>query len=116
LIPLHGIGQGNGAGPAIWALVSTPPLNIRRKKGYGCDIINPISGKHHKFVGYAFVDDMDLVASKAGTFDTKIIWDSLQASLDTWEGTLKASCRAIVPDKTFWFLIDLTGNPEIGDT
>jgi len=106
LIPLHGIGQGNGAGPAIWAVVSTPLLNILRKKGYGCDIINPISGKCYKFVGYAFVDNTDLVAIKAGTFVTKIIRDSLKASLDTWEGTLKASCGAIVPEKTFWFLID----------
>jgi hypothetical protein len=24
VIPIHGIGQGNGAGPAIWAVVSTP--------------------------------------------------------------------------------------------
>jgi hypothetical protein len=28
LVPLHGIGQGNGAGPAIWAVVSTPLLNV----------------------------------------------------------------------------------------
>jgi hypothetical protein len=27
-IPMHGIGQGNGAGPAIWAAVSTPILNM----------------------------------------------------------------------------------------
>jgi len=26
--PIHGIGQGNGAGPAIWAFISTPLLNI----------------------------------------------------------------------------------------
>jgi hypothetical protein len=24
LVPIHGIGQGNGAGPAIWAVISTP--------------------------------------------------------------------------------------------
>jgi hypothetical protein len=26
--PMHGIGQGNGAGPAIWAVLSSPLLNI----------------------------------------------------------------------------------------
>jgi hypothetical protein len=26
--PMHGIGQGNGAGPAIWAVLSTSLLNI----------------------------------------------------------------------------------------
>jgi hypothetical protein len=24
IVPIHGIGQGNGAGPAIWAVVSMP--------------------------------------------------------------------------------------------
>jgi hypothetical protein len=28
LAPIHGIGQGNGAGPAIWAVVSSPLLNV----------------------------------------------------------------------------------------
>jgi len=32
LVPIHGIGQGNGAGPAIWAVVSTPLLNVLREK------------------------------------------------------------------------------------
>jgi len=36
LVPIHGIGQGNGAGPAIWAVVSTPLLNVLRQKGFGC--------------------------------------------------------------------------------
>jgi hypothetical protein len=34
LVPIHGIGQGNGAGPAIWAVVSTPLLNVHREKGF----------------------------------------------------------------------------------
>jgi len=32
LVPIHGIGQGNGVGPAIWAVVSTPLLNVLREK------------------------------------------------------------------------------------
>jgi hypothetical protein len=34
LIPIHCIGQGNGAGPAIWADVSTQLLNALHKKGF----------------------------------------------------------------------------------
>jgi hypothetical protein len=30
----------------------------------------------------------------------------LQRSIDTWEGSLKATGGAIVPEKTFWQLID----------
>jgi hypothetical protein len=106
LVPLHGIGQGNGAGPAIWAVVSTPLLNILRKKGYGCEIRDPISGKRYKFAGYAFVDDTDLVQSSPGQHDIKTITRDMQKSLDTWEASSKATCGAIVPEKTFWYLID----------
>jgi hypothetical protein len=29
-VPIQGMGQGNGAGPQIWALVSTPVLDLLR--------------------------------------------------------------------------------------
>jgi len=35
LIPIHGIYQGNGACPAIWAVLSSPLLDIMRTKGFG---------------------------------------------------------------------------------
>jgi hypothetical protein len=34
-IPLQGVGQGNGAGPQIWALVSTLVLNMLRAYDLG---------------------------------------------------------------------------------
>ena len=64
LIPIHGIGQGNGAGPAIWAVVSSPLLNVLREKGYGCEIQCPLSSEYFRFMGYAFVDDTDLIQSQ----------------------------------------------------
>ena len=33
--PLQGIGQGNGAGPAGWAVISTPLINMMRTAGFG---------------------------------------------------------------------------------
>jgi hypothetical protein len=62
--PLHGIGQGNRSGPGIWAVVSSPVLNIMRSSGYGVELICPISEVKSNFSGYAFVDDTDLVVAK----------------------------------------------------
>ena len=59
------MGQGNGAGPQIWAVVSTPVLNMLRKEGYGAFFEASISGEKLTFVGYAFVDDTDLVTNVA---------------------------------------------------
>jgi len=41
LVPIHGIGQDNGAGPAIWAVLSTPLLNVLRKKDLGANCYLP---------------------------------------------------------------------------
>lgn len=98
--PMHGRGQGNGAGATIWAVLSTPLLNLLRLKGYGCEFISPISKDHLSFSGYSFVDDTDLIQSQISSATYKEIIQSLQLSLDTWEGSLKATGGAIVPEKT----------------
>jgi hypothetical protein len=63
LVPIHGIGQGNGAGPAVCAVVSTPLLNVWKEKGFGCEVICPLSSSCFKFVGYAFMVDTDIIQS-----------------------------------------------------
>jgi len=104
LVPIHGIGQGNGAGSAIWALVSTPLLNILREKGFGCEVVCPISSKYFFFVGYAFVDDTDVIQSLLAE-DPVCAVAKLQEAIDTWEFSLRSTCGAIVPEKTVWWLV-----------
>jgi hypothetical protein len=104
LVPIHGIGQGNGAGSTIWAVVSTPLLNLLRKKGYGCEIICLLSSTFFRFVGYAFVDDTDVIQSLlADNPDSARL--KLQEAIDTWEYSLKTTCGALVPKKTVWWLV-----------
>ena len=47
----HGASQGNGAGPAIWALVSSPLLEILRKNGYGAKFLSPIKKEFFHLCG-----------------------------------------------------------------
>jgi len=104
LVPIHGIGQGNGAGLAIRAVVSTPLLNVLREKVYGCEVVCSISCTYFQFVGYAFVDDMDVIQSMLQDDQASEI-EKLQAAIDTWEFSLKTTCGAIVPEKTVWWLV-----------
>jgi hypothetical protein len=60
-LPMHGICQGSGAGPSIWAVLSSPILTYMRSKGFGLKFISPISSTQVCFSGYAFVDDTDLL-------------------------------------------------------
>ena len=74
---MHGLGQGNGAGPPIWGVVSTPVIYLLQDEGYGAFFKAFISGTELSFIGYAFVDDTILIT---------IPDEQMQDMVDTWEG------------------------------
>jgi hypothetical protein len=110
VIPFHGIGQGNGAGPAIWAVVSTPLLNTLRELGFGFQYATPASNIPINFSGFAFVDDTDLLQVLSHETSVTEVRQRLQEAIDLWERGLSATAGAIVPEKTFWYLIDFIWN------
>jgi len=57
---MAGIVQRNGAGPHIWAAVSSPIFDIMQSDGFYAHLMLAISAKEKKLVGFAFVDDTDL--------------------------------------------------------
>ena len=114
LIPYQGILQGNGASPATWVVLSTPLLNMMRKAGHGGHFKSPITKESFHFVGYAYVDDTDLVEFNA--LDPNITIDevmaNMQQALDRWEGGLKATGGALVPAKSWVYPISFSFDTE----
>ncbi len=104
--PVHGVGQGNGAGPAIWAAVSTPILNLMRDEGFGVHFRSALTGELIHFVGYAFVDDTDLCQTSLSPSNYEEVLATAQEGVTLWEGIIRATGGAIVPSKTHWYLID----------
>jgi len=98
-IPMHSICQGNGAGSAIWAVLSSPLLDIQQKRGFGIYCFTPISQQEVRFVGYAFVDDSDLVQMLECEGNYEELMAKMQQVVDGWEGSLAATSDAIVPKK-----------------
>jgi hypothetical protein len=101
-IPFQGVYQGNGAGPGIWMLVSIPIINMLKEAGFGFKVTNVMSHEHFSFVCYAFVDDTDLVHSSTSDLGLTELIHEMQEVVDTWEGGLRASGGALVPDKSYW--------------
>jgi hypothetical protein len=93
-IPIQGVGQGNEAGPQIWAVLSTPILNMLQDKGYGAFFKAALSGSTLSFVGYAFVDNIRGSSGRYARIG------------EAWEGSIRATGGAIVPKKSHWYLID----------
>jgi hypothetical protein len=111
-IPFQGIYQGNGAGPGIWLLVSIPIINMLKTAGFGFKVRTVMSGTEFSFVCYTFVDDSDMVHSSQANItpddtdmETTALVHEMQQVVDTWEGGLRASGGALVPAKSYWFLI-----------
>ena len=101
----HGIGQGNGAGPGLWACVSTPLFEILRKEGYGGYFKSPITGTIFSLVGFAFVDDADLLQTGHHGEPIQNLVTKAQNQLTLWEEVLRATGGAVEPGKSDWLLI-----------
>ena len=108
--PLQGVGQGNGAGPAIWVAISTILLTIMRTKGFGFSILSAVSLNALVIAGFAFVDDADIIHAAIDPKTNNLeVLQTAQKALDTWEGTLGATGGAIGADdgnKAFWYFLD----------
>lgn len=98
----HGIGQGNGYGPAIWALISSPLLYILREKGYGTSIESPITREALRMAGFSFVDDTDQCEMTTNNREWSEQLLDTQKSIDMWESLLRTTGGAIEPTKSDW--------------
>jgi hypothetical protein len=103
---MQGISQGNGAGPMLWAVVSTPVLKVMRTEGFGTFFVACLSSECIQFMAYSFVDDIDLIQTAWTLQESKQdVALEMQCALNTWEGAIHATGGAILPPKSFWYLI-----------
>ena len=106
--PMQGVYQGNGAGPIIWAVVSSPTLQIL--DGFGTFFQMAISQQQIRIVGYAFVDNTDLIqTSKDGQTFVEVN-EEMQNAMNLWEGLIKNTGGALATDKCQWWGIDFVWN------
>lgn len=110
-IPLHGVGQGNGAGPAIWLAITIPLVEMLRKAGFGLQVTTPITHETKSLACFVYVDDVDSIhAPIHRDHDTCSITAEMQRMLDTWAGGLDATGGMIESTKSYWYLIDFKWN------
>ena len=99
---------GNGAGLIIWAVVSSPLLQILKEDGFGTFFQTALSNHMIRIVGYAFVDDTDLIQmAKDGQKFVEVNVE-MQKAMDLWEGLIKNTGGALATDKCRWWGIDFS--------
>jgi len=69
-------------------------------------VICAISLQKQTKIGFAFVDDTDLIVTDSTNDEQAVATTKIQGSLKVWHGLLKATRGDLVPEKCFWYLID----------
>ena len=103
-----GICQGNGAGPAIWALVSSPLLDVLRESGYGAKLHAAIGKTYLHLSGFAFVDDADTIQTGNLGETTTTVLNKAQKELDLWEECIRATGGGLEGEKSDFAVINFT--------
>ena len=107
---MQGVYQGNSEGPIICAVVSSPLLQILQEDGFVTFFRTAISGKEIRIVGYAFVDDTDLIQTAKEGENVDQVLNKMQKALNLWEGLIKNTGGALAVDKCRWWGIDFEWN------
>jgi hypothetical protein len=78
-----------------------------KKEGYGTFLKASITNSTIQLVGYAFVDDTDLIQTgKDGSEPGLEVLQKMQDRLGLWEGLVSATGGAIEVAKSTWWLIE----------
>jgi hypothetical protein len=76
-----------------------------RNAGLGATFLSALSQLSTTLVGFAFVDDTDLITS-GPSMSLQDVVSRIQQSLNAWEGGIRATGGAIEPKKSHWYLVD----------
>ena len=99
----QGVLQGNTAGPDIWSALSSVIFKVLHSRGFAEHIVTAISKQVFTLVGFAYVDDCDLIQS--GTNPIEVL-ASMQSLINSWGSLMEVTGGAVRTDKSWWYLID----------
>ena len=101
--PPQGMGQGNGAGPTVWSILSSTIFEELQSRGFSTPFLYSLSTGMFQLCGFSYVDDCDLISD--GNNITEV-HTKLQTMLELWDELMEVNGAAIAPDKCWWYLID----------
>ncbi len=105
LFPIQGVGQGNGAGPQIWSILSSTIFFALRKMNCGVHFVSAITKELMHLCGFAYVDDCDMIETASSAAEVE---QRMQKTISLWEDMVTATGGVLDPIKTWWYFVDFT--------
>jgi hypothetical protein len=91
-IKMQGLGQGNGASPAGWCVISIMILRAHGAKGHGAQFIAAMSQVRWSLLAILYTDDTDLLhLNMEGDKSVQEVSLALQQSIENWGKLLIAT-------------------------
>ena len=87
----------------MWSALSSVVFEVLYKRGFGCKMITSISRQLLTFVGFAYIDDCDLVQTGS---DPLIVLSSMQKLINSWGDLMEVTGEALRSDKSWYYLIE----------
>jgi hypothetical protein len=114
-IKTQGLGQGNGASPAGWCVISIVILWAHGAKSHGAQFIAPMSLVRRSLSAILYVDDMDLLHISMDTEESIAeVHTAIQWAIENWGRLLIATGETLKPKKCFYHLIDFAWTQKGG--
>ena len=99
----QGVLQGNTAGPDIWSVLRSVIFNVLHSRGFSESLVLAISKQVFTLVGFAYMDECDLIQSGTNLIEVLL---SIQSLINSWGNLMEVTGGAISTDKSWWYLID----------
>jgi hypothetical protein len=116
-IKTQGLGQGNGAAPAGWGVISIVILRAHGAKGHGAQFIAPLSLVRTNLSAIIYVDNTDLLHINMDMDIEESIFEvkaAIQRAIENWGRLLIATGGTLKPEKCFYYLIDFAWSQKGG--
>jgi hypothetical protein len=114
-IKTQGLGQGSGASPAGWCVISIIILQAHGAKGQGIHFLAPISHVKQSLSAILYVDDTDLLHLNMERNESVLdVHVALQRSIENWGKLLIATEGSLKPDKCFFHLMNFAWTKKGG--
>jgi exonuclease III len=111
--PPMGAGQGNGAGPQMWAVLSATLFMAMHLEGLSTQFCQKMTEKVISLIGFMYVDDMDLIRI-CDDIDSAHLTEDLQLTLAYWNRLVRVTGGALEPSKSGWYAFRQKWNDKTG--